>query len=369
MERKPYTMSRRTVVQSLLLCLLLMVFITPVLGQDTQTTYTVQPGDNLFRIALRYGVSMDALAQANNITDPAHIYVGQVLVIPGLSNPDSSSDVQNPLIASTPVTHIVQPGETLASIAAQYHVTVDEIMQANSIANPNKIYRGQELKIWTADNTADQAVVVPQDSAQPAAVPTQAPVVPTAQTTYVVQPGEHLAEIGQRFGVNWTVIAQMNNISDPNTIYAGQTLIIPATNGNGGAADLGIMTVPQGPGATITTGKEIVVDLSDSRAYAYQDGQLIYSALGSTGLPGTPTVQGDYHVYNKVASQRMVGPGYDLPGVPWILYFYQGYSLHGTYWHHNFGQPMSHGCVNLTIDDAKWFYDWAEVGTPVHVQA
>lgn len=47
------------------------------------------------------------------------------------------------------------------------------------------------------------------------------------------------------------------------------------------------------------------------------------------------------------------------------MYFYQGYAIHGTYWHHNFGQPMSHGCVNLTIEDAKWFYDWAEVGTTV----
>jgi lipoprotein-anchoring transpeptidase ErfK/SrfK len=164
------------------------------------------------------------------------------------------------------------------------------------------------------------------------------------------------------------VIAQMNNISDPNRVYSGQQLIIPAANGTGGVTDFGILEVPAGPGATIATGRQIVVDLSDSRAYAYENGQLLYSALGSTGLPATPTVQGDYKVYSKIASQTMSGPGYYLPGVPWILYFYQGYSLHGTYWHNNFGQPMSHGCVNLRTEDALWFYEFAEVGTPVHVQ-
>ena len=88
----------------------------------------------------------------------------------------------------------------------------------------------------------------------------------------------------------------------------------------------------------------------------------------STGLPATPTVQGDYNVYVKYAAQTMSGPGYYLPDVPWVMYFYSGYGIHGTYWHNNFGQPMSHGCVNLPTPEAEWFYNWAEVGTPVHVQ-
>jgi lipoprotein-anchoring transpeptidase ErfK/SrfK len=49
------------------------------------------------------------------------------------------------------------------------------------------------------------------------------------------------------------------------------------------------------------------------------------------------------------------------------MYFYQGYGTHGTYWHTNFGQPMSHGCVNMTIGDAQWLYNWAPVGTLVVV--
>jgi lipoprotein-anchoring transpeptidase ErfK/SrfK len=64
----------------------------------------------------------------------------------------------------------------------------------------------------------------------------------------------------------------------------------------------------------------------------------------------------------------MSGPGYYLPNVQWIMYFYSGYAIHGTYWHNNFGQPMSHGCVNLPNNEALWFYQWAPTGTPVLVQ-
>jgi lipoprotein-anchoring transpeptidase ErfK/SrfK len=64
----------------------------------------------------------------------------------------------------------------------------------------------------------------------------------------------------------------------------------------------------------------------------------------------------------------MRGPGYDLHNVPYTMYFYKGYGLHGTYWHNNFGTPMSHGCVNMPTEEAKWAYYWADYGTPVVVQ-
>ena len=99
-----------------------------------------------------------------------------------------------------------------------------------------------------------------------------------------------------------------------------------------------------------------------------RNGALLRSTLSSTGLPGTPTVTGDFNIYVKHVSAPMSGPGYYLPGVPYIMYFYKGYGLHGTYWHSNFGQPMSRGCVNLPTPEAEWYFNWAEVGTPVHVQ-
>ena len=97
-------------------------------------------------------------------------------------------------------------------------------------------------------------------------------------------------------------------------------------------------------------------------------GQKIAATLSSTGTRAHPTVTGQFLIYRKSISTPMAGPGYYLPGVPYTMYFYKGYALHGTYWHNNFGRPMSHGCVNLTKTDASWLYSWARVGTPVVVR-
>ncbi|NJC95915.1 MAG: hypothetical protein C3F07_16410 [Anaerolineales bacterium] len=111
----------------------------------------------------------------------------------------------------------------------------------------------------------------------------------------------------------------------------------------------------------------IDVDLTNQRVYAYEGETVVNSFIVSTGTWLTPTVTGEYKIYVKYRSAKMSGPGYYLPNVPYIMYFYKGYGLHGTYWHNNFGTPMSHGCVNLTIDDAAWLYNWASVGTLVNV--
>jgi lipoprotein-anchoring transpeptidase ErfK/SrfK len=78
-------------------------------------------------------------------------------------------------------------------------------------------------------------------------------------------------------------------------------------------------------------------------------------------------VTGEYKIYVKVRMQDMSGPGYYLRDVPYVMFFKGDYGLHGTYWHNNFGTPMSRGCVNLTIDDAAWLFNWASVGTIVNV--
>lgn len=111
----------------------------------------------------------------------------------------------------------------------------------------------------------------------------------------------------------------------------------------------------------------IDVDLTNQRVYAYEGDVVVNSFIVSTGTWRTPTVTGQYRIYVKYRSAKMSGPGYYLPNVPYIMYFYKGYGLHGTYWHNNFGTPMSHGCVNLRTDDAAWLYNWASVGTLVNV--
>lgn len=118
--------------------------------------------------------------------------------------------------------------------------------------------------------------------------------------------------------------------------------------------------------------KWIDVDLTLQRLTAYEGNTPVFQALVSTGLPNTPTVVGQFHIYWKLSSTAMAGPGYYLPGVPYTMYFYRGYALHGTYWHNNFGRPMSHGCVNLRTEDAQWLFNWADPPLPggaSHVRA
>ncbi len=113
--------------------------------------------------------------------------------------------------------------------------------------------------------------------------------------------------------------------------------------------------------------KWIDIDLSAQMLYAYQGSTLIDSFLVSTGTYATPTVTGQYHIYVKYEYTDMSGPGYYLPDVPYTMYFYSGYGIHGTYWHNNFGTPMSHGCVNMRTSDAQWLFYWSYVGMLVNI--
>jgi lipoprotein-anchoring transpeptidase ErfK/SrfK len=111
----------------------------------------------------------------------------------------------------------------------------------------------------------------------------------------------------------------------------------------------------------------IDVDLTNQMVYAYEGDVAVNSFIVSTGTWLTPTVTGKHKIYVKVRMQDMRGPGYHLRDVPYVMFFSGDYGLHGTYWHNNFGTPMSRGCVNLTIDDAAWLFNWASVGTVVNV--
>jgi lipoprotein-anchoring transpeptidase ErfK/SrfK len=111
----------------------------------------------------------------------------------------------------------------------------------------------------------------------------------------------------------------------------------------------------------------IDVDLSDQTLTAYENGVSVRTTLVSSGLPGTPTPTGQFRIWIKFRSDDMEGPGYYIEDVPYVMYFYKGYGLHGVTWHGNFGHPMSHGCVNLPTKEAEWLFNWADVGTLVNV--
>lgn len=240
--------------------------------------------------------------------------------------------------------------------------------QANIIPAPGQTGRSLDIPLMLdrlrkdlngelADGTLDLSMI---EVAAPEPEPEEQAAYTGQTTTHVVERGQELGLIARMYGVDVQDIIDLNGINNPDVIWVGQELTIPAAG----------LYQPSGaevPPAPLNVGKSILVSTEKQRIYAYENGQFLRSHLVSTGLPATPTVRGDYSVYVKYATDDMSGPDYFLPQVPYVMYFYQGYGIHGTYWHNSFGRPMSHGCVNLPVDQAEWFFNWAEVGTPVRV--
>ena len=220
-------MRRILVLSSVLVVLaLLLIPVTAMVSAEPAqqtTTYVVQWGDTMFRIAVRFNTTVQAIAQANNIANPNLIFAGQTLIIP------TGGTVPPTAPPSTPggtVIYTVQPGDYLAKIARQFNTTVSAILSVNNIANPNLIFPGQQLVIPTGGTTPPPATSMPATVPPPAtSVPSTPP--PGGQTTYVVQPGDTLNSIARRFGTTTSAIAQANGIVNPNLIFVGQVLVIP----------------------------------------------------------------------------------------------------------------------------------------------
>jgi hypothetical protein len=110
-------------------------------------------------------------------------------------------------------------------------------------------------------------------------------------------------------------------------------------------------------------GRWVAVDLYEQTLIAYEDDTPVFATLVATGLPGTDTNEGLFRVWARADRDPMSGGvgsprAYALQNVPWVLYFDGDISLHGTYWHDGFGYRRSRGCVNLSISDAHFIYDW-----------
>lgn len=346
--------AKRAIISSIVVFVLLVLSSGAALAESQN--YVVQPGDTIFKISVRFGISMDALRLANGITGD-RIYAGQTLIIP-----DPNAPVNNPPPApgGAEVIHIVQSGETLFTIGLRYGMTWTKIQAANNIVGTT-VFTGQRLIIPVGGSSNNPP---PAPTQPPVNNPTPVPPPDTSgQIIHIVQAGETLHKIGLKYGVSWPAIQRANNIVG-DRIFTGQRLVIPT----GDAANpLPTDNPPPAPSEHLG-GKRFLVDLSDQMLYAYEGDALVRSTLVSTGTWRTPTVTGTYYIYARYASTRMRGPGYDLPNVPFTQYFYKGYGLHGTYWHSNFGTPMSHGCVNMPTPEAEWAFNWATFGTPVIVQ-
>lgn len=125
-------------------------------------------------------------------------------------------------------------------------------------------------------------------------------------------------------------------------------------------------------GESSADNKWIEIDLSEQVLNMREGDNIVGRFLVSTGKwSRTPT--GTWRIWTKLRYTRMrggskaLGTYYNLPNVPYTMYYYQGYGIHGAYWHNNFGHPMSHGCVNMKPEEAGIVFNWASVGTPVTV--
>lgn len=122
-----------------------------------------------------------------------------------------------------------------------------------------------------------------------------------------------------------------------------------------------------GPGA-----KWIEVDLFEGTIAAYEGERMVYTTLFSGGRTSSATPPGLYYPWGKMREGKMSNPDvedgdpayYYIEDVPWTIYFHEGYSIHAAFWHDAFGFQRSHGCVNLSPLDAKWFFDWSDPYMP-----
>ena len=325
----------------------LLPVTTPALAEDD--LHVVRAGELLAGIAQRYDVDVADLAALNGIDDPNLIVPGQSLIIPGTrrANPYGAPALSTELPADGGY-YTVQPGDSLSTIALRYAMTQADLMRLNGLSDPSFVWVGQQLRVTAR--------------AQPlaaAAVDTAA-AVQQAANIHVVAAGDSLSAIAQTYGTTVDELLIANGLPNANFVFVGQRLRVPA----GRAVQEMTMAVA---GAPADGARRIEVNLSAQTLTAYQGDVAIMQTTVSTGKWSTPTVQGTFHIGTKYASQDMYGDDYYLPGVPWVMYFYEGFAIHGAYWHANFGTPTSHGCVNMRPDEAEILYDWAVPGTEVVV--
>jgi LysM repeat protein len=354
---------------SILLGVLCLCLWAAVPAYAQSQSYKVRPGDTLAAIAAKYETTVDAIVRLNSLGDANLIRPGQQLKLPPAAARAGSGSANTPLptgpaagIAENAVAvpeeptrvYIAQPGDTLATVATRFKTTTARLAELNQRSPSSKLHVGQPLRVPQAAGVTHQ--------------PFQGDAIPVADNyvVHILQPGESAASVAKAYGTSLRRTLQINKIADASRLEPGMRLVVPPPSfaelyANVPIGSEGYPLYPVIP----TQGKWISVDLDHQRTFAWEGNKLIKSFLISSGKARTPTVTGVFRIWGKIAAQRMEGGSraagdyYNLPNVQWVQYFYQDYSFHGTYWHNNFGTPMSHGCVNMTNADAKWLYEWA----------
>jgi len=323
----------------------LSLCLLPGAHAQDQVVHVVQAGENLYRLALRYGTTVEDIVAANGLSSPDSLQVGERLVIPGTST--TAAAVPAGPAMTTGGTYVVQKGDTLSGIALRYAVNIWELRKANGLLGSPLIFRGQAVVLPGAGGT----------------VPEQEEEEPETSSTYIVRSGDTLLDIAMRFNTTAFALAQNNGIADPALIREGQVLRVPQQG-------RGLPGSPQGR-------KRIVISVSEQHLYAYEGDWLVYSFVASTGAAPYYTRTGDFEVQSKIPNAY--GGAWDIWMPHWLGIYWAGGSENGihalpidsngqTLWAGYLGTPISFGCIVIGTEEAEALYDWAEIGIPVTIR-
>ncbi|MCL4545484.1 MAG: LysM peptidoglycan-binding domain-containing protein [Chloroflexi bacterium] len=183
---------------------------------QTSSSYTVRPGDTLSRIASRLGVSQESLLLLNHLPNPNVLIAGDVLTLPSPgqsqagTGPAATASAPAPESASGQA-YVIRPGDTLSALALRFRVSLGQLLQANSIALTTPIIAGQALQI-----------PLTQDVASAASTPLFAPRVTAG--SYIVQRGDTLSLIAQRYHTSVEALMQINDLNSADRVYAGERI-------------------------------------------------------------------------------------------------------------------------------------------------
>lgn len=234
--------------------------------------YTVQSGDTLSGIALKFSTTSSKLAQLNSISNPNLIYVGQRLLVNQSSNSNSSSSGQSSSTTTnteaSAASYTVKSGDTLSGIASQYNTTVNQIVSLNQLSNPNLIYVGQVLKLKNSQTTNSSS----SSSSSTAA---------TTVGTYTVKAGDTLSAIASRYSTSSSTLASLNSLSNPNLIYVGQVLKVSSNASISSSTN-------SSANSTVTTAASYTVKAGDTLSAIAAKYGTTYQALASTNSISNP---------------------------------------------------------------------------------
>lgn len=234
--------------------------------------YTVQSGDTLSGIALKFSTTSSKLAQLNSLSNPNLIYVGQRLLVNQSSNSNSSSSGQSSSTTTnteaSAASYTVKSGDTLSGIASRYNTTVNQIVSLNQLSNPNLIYVGQVLKLKNSQTTNSSS----SSSSSTAA---------TTVGTYTVKAGDTLSAIASRYSTSSSTLASLNSLSNPNLIYVGQVLKVSSNASTSSSTS-------SSANSTVTTAASYTVKAGDTLSAIAAKYGTTYQALASANSISNP---------------------------------------------------------------------------------